>query len=602
MRNLFYRLLIFFLPFMISCEYEPDDYYMNPVSAVDSADIKISLEPGDSLIQISSISYIKYSIEPGNHKIYELRIYIDDILIKTEVNTEVNTEAYITVDPADYDIDYHNLTFEMIVSNSSGSIGDQLGLEGFFYRESFPVYMDGQPPGASEIPQITKVFVEGNEIHIEWEKYDRINFEGYYLFKIIQLPSGGFNKCQIAEITEQDDTTAIDPTYLGGNIQYQLGVLASGKFQTSEPYTFEDTTMYSLDFSGRYIGGKQVKFSWKPSQFPENFAGYEIYANSINGEVIFSSDNIYDTTFFYDDAIFATETSYFLTLIPNDPCNYQGFYSTSINVKAGFDFPPFKNFETSDNRIFIVTESDIKKIDPVTVQVLDSFAVDVPFGGGTFTVSENGEHMVLLLVYQIIYGNPNDLSTLKKYQLSELGLTSTVTSRISNQGYILAYKNQIPVIFDMVNKEIVAEYPQISNANTIDYTGTKVLNSNYPNGSACYEITGQNAELLWNSSYYAYYLLKNHPDKILFDEFTQFTLRDISNLQTISTFPKDGFQLEDIDIINDHVLIQSYSESKLRIYHYVTGELIKEMDKNNSKTGIYNNKIFDKNGYWMNIL
>ena len=128
-------LVLFSLLILVSCEYKPKGDYYRDLSITPPTGVTITI-PGsnDTLVSTYGHSYM-VSVGCANHSVLFYRVYINDV--QKDFQKVKSNDFFI--EPSAYTGSGHiyRMTIEVGINTGSGSIGDNLGTEGYLFRREF---------------------------------------------------------------------------------------------------------------------------------------------------------------------------------------------------------------------------------------------------------------------------------------------------------------------------------------------------------------------------------------------------------------------------------------------------------------------------------
>jgi len=173
-----FKVIVFFIILgiltLFSCEYEfSEDSFTEITQKPPTASVNLNSLRNNHVFYVSTIINFNYN---GNnkHRLYEIKIYIDETLIKTS-----------TINSGDFNIDTesledgsHILKVEYIFSSGSGSLADVSGVEAYIKTEEYNFTVDKSPPEA--VVMKSAKIIDGS-IYLTWKPINKINFDKAYL-------------------------------------------------------------------------------------------------------------------------------------------------------------------------------------------------------------------------------------------------------------------------------------------------------------------------------------------------------------------------------------------------------------------------------------
>uniref|UniRef100_UPI003562599E hypothetical protein n=1 Tax=Mariniphaga sp. TaxID=1954475 RepID=UPI003562599E len=241
--------------------------------------------------------------------IYNVEFFVGEQSIH-QGNTQTGNFMF---EPSPWGIGVETMTMVVTTNSKTGSLADLLGVEELVFQHSWEVLLDGGNP----IPvEITSIENKNGVLEIEWEKYERFNFQKYILYKNFGEVEWDGEKHKIAEINNQEIHRFADSSFVGGTGIYWVEIYASNQKAVSQKHRF-DYPFPQLDTT--WISGGSARFSWAKNDFynavekvtltmPDYYPNPDI--------VLFSSENLNDTAVVVDNLRFGSETEYTLSFYP----------------------------------------------------------------------------------------------------------------------------------------------------------------------------------------------------------------------------------------------------------------------------------------------
>jgi|GEM_PF-5079906 len=276
---------------LLSCEtnFEPSgsNFVEIDTTAQPIVTVNLSMQDTLGLLILDDQVSLSYELEIGNLKLYEVHVTLDDAIIFTGHSRTDN----FYYDPNDYSEGNHTLRIEFITSSGRGSIADISGAEGYqFYQEYGILNIRNSFP---EPLSILNAAPDQGGLVVSWEKYTRLNFESYSLSSSLPLYTTYL----------PDDTSFLDPHYIGGEVEYTLRVVTPDGSPYSERFSYQSPPPEMIRFE--QLDENSVQVYWSKCRFPTNFGKYIIGAANQSAQYL---TNIDDTTATLDQIPFGDYT------------------------------------------------------------------------------------------------------------------------------------------------------------------------------------------------------------------------------------------------------------------------------------------------------
>ncbi|GAB5536315.1 MAG: hypothetical protein Rubg2KO_25640 [Rubricoccaceae bacterium] len=253
-----------------------------PVTEVDPTPgtLTLDLTASEDTLALWGTVEITYNLEAlGTGPVDSLRFRLGDRVLPFTLSEPLVIQ---TTDFPDGDA---TLKLAAYASSGTGSLADVYGEERIAAEIMRPVVIDNAPP---ETVAVQSLAPENGRLTLRWERYPRVNFSGYRIYR--SAPDGS-NRRLLATISDRDSTAWGDPTYIGGDAaRYDIelvagdGRAAQGSSLTSRSYPVPEIVSASGDAS------REIFLSWTGTRFPGALDQYEIYEpGPINGNPLFAT-------------------------------------------------------------------------------------------------------------------------------------------------------------------------------------------------------------------------------------------------------------------------------------------------------------------------
>jgi hypothetical protein len=294
----------------LSCEYQLNSENFRDIAPPDTTQtIRINLSPFDRQYMFTVPTYVTYDLNTFGLNVYNVEFFVGEQSI-FKGNTQTGNFIF---EPSPWGIGVETMTMVVTTNSNTGSLADLLGTEGLVFQHSWEVLLDGGNP----IPvEITNIENKNGVLEIEWEKYERFNFQKYILYKNFGEVEWEGEKHKIAEINNQEIHRFADSSFVGGTGIYWVEIYASNQKAVSQRQRF-DYPFPQLDTS--WVSGGTARFSWNKNDFYNAVKKITLtmpdYYPKPDG-VLFSTENLKDTAVVVDNLRFGSETEYTLSFYP----------------------------------------------------------------------------------------------------------------------------------------------------------------------------------------------------------------------------------------------------------------------------------------------
>lgn len=294
----------------LSCEYQLNSENFRDIAPPDTTQtIRINLSPFDRQYMFTVPTYVTYDLNTFGLNVYNVEFFVGEQSI-FKGNTQTGNFIF---EPSPWGIGVETMTMVVTTNSNTGSLADLLGAEGLVFQHSWEVLLDGGNP----IPvEITNIENKNGVLEIEWEKYERFNFQKYILYKNFGDVEWEGEKHKIAEINNQEIHRFADSSFVGGTGIYWVEIYASNQKAVSQRQRF-DHPFPQLDTT--WVSGGTARFNWNKNDFYNAVEKVTLTMPDYHPNpdiVLFSSENINDTAVVVDNLRFGSETEYTLSFYP----------------------------------------------------------------------------------------------------------------------------------------------------------------------------------------------------------------------------------------------------------------------------------------------
>ncbi|NVO11510.1 MAG: hypothetical protein HXX16_16225 [Bacteroidales bacterium] len=246
-----YLLLLFAIS---GCDYELEKENYSNISPPDQTHtFELSLNPQTDTIKIFQRTYFTYNINTNGLKIQSGWF----TLAGKKWGASSSTGGF-GISPQEFKPGYDTLTLELTTNSGTGSIADIIRAEGYKVRHKWLVLIDNRP-APKLIP--TKSVTKDGFLKLSWSKCDQYNFSRYtyeYMnnFKIV-------NK----NVYNRDSTFIVDSSFVGGDISFRVSCVVKaddGQCTWGDFYrTFDSVPQIKV----KEMGLDSLRLYWKRSPY-----------------------------------------------------------------------------------------------------------------------------------------------------------------------------------------------------------------------------------------------------------------------------------------------------------------------------------------------
>jgi len=462
MKSRFLLLALLVLVIIQSCTYDTDEIYereLNHPSSppeITTVDLSFSMEEDTIILMQNSVLF---HFQTSENEVQRVDFYVDDTLVGSE-----NSENGIFELNHDFiNGGYHILRIEVITNSGTGSIADEIGLEGYSFstREWVFKVLDGSSNNVTTM-------VEDGFLKLVWdipndEVTEYIVYRGYQ------------------EVGRSAVNSFIDKGYVGEGEEFRIEYI--GPNNTDPQYI--GYVELPNEMAITYFANKNNKFA---IQWPQ-----PRYYAAVDSVVVFAEELVYETTKYVVDVnvgeyvipkyFFGKEHSYKIMHIPKyyNP-EYEDYlgsggwhefaFSNEIHLIVGYPSPIFNYMEQINNtELFYHTNrysnSDYTQNDSLFTysftneQIVSRYRYN-PANFGSMNdnimkiaLSPNKEFLTAAVGYtgRIMYCPVNDPSDYSIHTHSSLNANYATRTPISNNGIGLLYGSGKKVLYNFINDE-----------------------------------------------------------------------------------------------------------------------------------------------------
>ena len=491
---------------------------------------------------------------------------------------------------------------KITTNTNTGSLADLLEGEALIFQQNWDVILDGEAPNPVEI---TKIVNENGTLKLEWEKYTRINFEKYILYRKFGKINDSAEFRVLATYTDPNQLSFFDHSYIGGNATYW--VVVKGSDQTSL-HTKKEINYPLPAPAVSWVEGDSARFVWRKNAFYNAVKKVELsFAEPypVSNTVVFSTENMNDTTVVIDQIRFGNYEKYTLSTHPKSDIELNGnaqILKSDVTLAIGENLPKAKNWlgSPTENYMYLWDGVSISKLDMGSKKVVSTVSAGYfydwfisAYDGNLYTHNPN------LTRY-----NKNNLNDYKVFNPADFNIhgfwtTTTISSSNRIAGPIGSY---IGVYDISANRLVFTE--KNTNIGWCDFSpdGNYAIKTNYPGYADQVSIsvygvteTGLNkiGELPKSNYTRKIWIPESDHQLLLLDGYeydiagkpTESTVKivDVATVKIEREFQVKVGYLTNLDNHTRQIAFWDeipFSDNKrsLNIYNYESGELVKEIN------------------------
>ncbi len=584
--------------FYFSCETNFEPSGENFIEIDTSQDIRASvfLSHPDTLglLIIEDQIDITYSLDIGSLRIYEVKIFLDSL----PLHTGNSTSGTFYYDPNQFSDGFHTLRIDFITSSGSGSLADISGAEGFqIYQEWGVINISNATPDPLEV---LRVYPSRGQLQIEWEKYDRLNFGSYELLSSRALGATHW----------PEDTTFIDPYYIGGEISYRVQITTSAGSTLGPRFTYSSPVPGLIGFE--QVEPNSIKLRWSKCAFPGNFGRYAAAVQDLNSQTF---SNIDDTSAIFENVPFGESLYSVIYTFPDANDDWFEYYKNDgeniiwSGTKIGISSREAVYIPDND-RLYLIKSGSINRLNGSTMALESTHSFPASYGAD---ISMDGSHIAIRQYKRISRLDPTSLEPITELDLeSLLGWIPEISALAVANGDLLFFAAQNTANTDGIKvfaldmaQEIILDSILVSTPENYtdamqctqdgayvayDYEMFQFTGSQFSRHSNRYN--AEYLRFLPNSEQFHYTFI-SEPVKLF----------DISTLTSSVTFGGSSAISPTLDPVTEYLGYYAWQSGLYKIYESATGDFVDQFPAKISTSGhitLFNNKVISSAGFMRN--
>tara|TARA_R110000868_G_scaffold37111_9_gene131508 strand:+ start:42943 stop:44658 length:1716 start_codon:yes stop_codon:yes gene_type:complete len=366
---------------------------------------------GDT-INVPIATNFSFNVSTEN-QINLIQLYLNDNLFQ-EIRDIPEQRFYFN--PTEYPNGIHKLEIVAIVKSESGSLSDNLNSENFLFVGTWYLSVDNTPPDAIEINDI----IESEDgLTISWEPYHKANFLNYQInLHRQESPNEIYNPFLIKD---KDQTSITFTDYIGQRLQISVSVntnygVAYSSKKLVNSYAIDPLTLDNND--------EGFTVSWNKNKFPNNFGSYTLntssYPNSNYSLQLFTSPQIIDTSFTYENSIFTEKLSLQLVIRPKSYDYFQQDIVRTIDYNGAdksFDIPKNGSLSSFNGNAILFDFEEIYLYQGLSNQMINSVRHSNGSKSQDFILSSSDLNSDSGIIYKL---NAESLGYIESYNVEVL--------------------------------------------------------------------------------------------------------------------------------------------------------------------------------------
>jgi len=303
--------------YLVSCTFQPSGSNYVEIDETDygTSVPQIILSESSDTIAVPERVEFSYTVDTNVRRFYDVQIRLGN----RSISSSSTKSGTFIIEPRDFDTGFHELIIRTVASTNTGSLADKLQAEALAFEKKWVVEIDNATP--SEIP-ISEIEIVDGALFVNFDEYERINFDRY---EIERTPFGLNLWKKIITIDSTHITRFRDYQFVYGKSNYRVKVVAkNGRASTGPVYTFElQPAQIMVEYDKNTMGNT---ITWGKPKIYKNISGYEL-STVVDNQLIWSTENINDTTYYTDVAKFGN--------------------ATILRLRMKAIKPPFRDFEVT---------------------------------------------------------------------------------------------------------------------------------------------------------------------------------------------------------------------------------------------------------------
>jgi hypothetical protein len=240
-------------------EYEPSGENLGD-AAPPTTGIAVDFASGRTLAVWGEVT-LRYRLDLGGKSFAGVEVYLGDELFGTSESPHAFSFSSTRVPDGRY-----TLRLVAYARSGTGSLADRLGAEFVVDEVAGTLIVDNAPPQPVRVVGAEPV---DGRLQLRWSPFTRPSFQEYRVY------AGRYGQAALrATVTDAGRTTWTDSLFVGGAMDYEVGVFAAGGQAQSETFTFEAPVPQPLAFEPLGEGG--IGLTWSASLFSRNVARYVV--------------------------------------------------------------------------------------------------------------------------------------------------------------------------------------------------------------------------------------------------------------------------------------------------------------------------------------
>ena len=580
-----FRFLLMVLPLILlySCGYKPkgDNYIDRTPVPPTGVGITIA-DHTDTLVATWNESYL-VKVVCGSRKAVFCRLSVNDA---EKVTQKVSSNSFYITPLSYIDQDgIYRLSVDVGINSASGSIGDQMGTEGYLFRKDFILAVLRNQNPFSPAPTFRR---ENNTLIVVMDVPSNVNNIRKVKFSRV-LPGSG----QIEEIATVSGTSHYevnDPLYVGNISNYYLETyIGDPAGSIFIPYVkgggFVQADLPELIKGTSARGYPLIK--WRKTHYTANCGGYNIYEMTGGNtySLVGSTSNVNDTVFEAAGSQFPGSYLYHVAPVPlPTPAWFTPEIAWQYYSREVMGFTGLSSFgwdrlltPTGDFLYYTNTSNQINEYSVETGSI--ARVISAPSGWFyTFSVSPNRKYLLAATGNRdfsyLFYDLSSGQSTLIQSSLVIGAGAETGVVSVSDNGLASIVTGNKVIVYDFLHQNLVSQqvYPVDAERSVISADAQYLFV--YADKLHLYKLESGTLQEKWSTSssavnYYNFYPSQPHKAAMFINHV--FTNMNCETLAVEGSFSPEIDNVCNIDFGNNHLM--GVTNGDFKIYDPQTGEL-----------------------------
>jgi hypothetical protein len=602
-----------FIVLMQSCIYDEDEIYEKNLNSdskppdFTNVELSFSMEE-DTIVLIQNSVYFHF--QTSESEVLRVDFYIDEVL----VGSEYSDNGIFDINHEFVNTGYYKLRIEVFTNSGTGSIADDLGIEGFLLSTKEWVIKILESSGNNVI-----AFVEDGYLKLTWAvPYEEVT--EYIIYREHYI------------VARTSENYFIDKGYVGEGGDYTVRYIGSN--DTDNHYVGSLELPNEMEISYEADQNNKYAIQWGQPRFYAAVDSVLVVAEEITYEHTEYVLDVNDGEYVIPQRFFGKEHDYKMMYIPKyynpvyeEYISSDGWrefpFSNEIDLIVGYPAPKFDFLmQMNESELFYHTSrysntyssnDSIFAYSFLNEKILRRYRYNPPNYGWSgnhyddFYFSGDRQHYtaVIGLTGTLMYGSSSDFSDFSIHTLDEFTEHNVEISPVANNGIGIIQTSQKINIYDFENSEVLFEldtetyYPEPD----ISPDGQYFFYKEYT-GLRLYELINDTVELVDEFATYGSYKYdylafhKSETDKIVaFNKYDKIMyILSCPEMTVLSSFLVPEESLNHINYQTNMIL--SASEDIIVIRNLDNGDILYEIPTELPYASSRSIRLVDNSIFW----